>query len=638
MAACYTRRSLHSNALVKTEAGAGVLILLRRSFAAFLTLLFVFLFALVLLVFRINGSFLEPSFYTGTLSRLDFYNFVYDTGIAATIDENDVDIGALPLGDALTVQETAGYAERVLPPDWLQENFESAIVQLLPYLTGETDEFTVSVPLGERIPAAVEVVKEVVTEGDVYGYVITDVVAPEVEQNADTLLGDLPYGLELTQQEVLDAVREVMPKAWFDAQVVGALDEVTPYLTGQREEFSITIELQDQTQTGLDLLERWLQESFAEGSAYDYLLEDEIAPVIRDTLGATVTLPFGVTLEDDDIVTVIGGTLNRGWVGDRITDAFGALGPYLTGETNTFAIGIPLRGRAALAMGSLEAAVDAKYETIFDALPTCTPAQLITLVLDISLTAPPPCLPPLITYEGVKSLVGLNVLSELTSSVVDALPVSITVTEEQVLAAIGVDLPIETTRETLRDGLVFTEQDLRKLILEQGSQETLDLFDDVRGWLRDGFTYSDQDLREDLDPADMDAFNRARGWIDTGRSLLWLLLVVLAVFAAGVGFLGGRNWWSRLIWAGAPVLLAGAIVVAAIGFAITPGRDAAGSAIDTFDIPAAVEQKIDEVADDLFDTLAAPVRTQGIIAVVIGLAAVGAGVYGQTRQRGQTSP
>ena len=77
------------------------MIVARRFLAIVLIPVFSALFLVTLVSLRVNDTLLEPEFYTGTLERLDFYNFLYDEGIPLALDELSGDVAdglaSLPL-------------------------------------------------------------------------------------------------------------------------------------------------------------------------------------------------------------------------------------------------------------------------------------------------------------------------------------------------------------------------------------------------------------------------------------------------------------------------------------------------------------------------------------------------------------
>ena len=135
-----------------------------------------------------------------------------------------------------------------------------------------------------------------------------------------------------------------------------------------------------------------------------------------------------------------------------------------------------------------------------------------------------------------------------------------------------------------RNGFTYTDADLREdLVAEDGDTSNLETLDQVLEWTRNGFTFTDADLRDTLGTEGEDAmelileftcefnetppegltFDCLRGCLGLGRSLWFLLLLVPGVLLVGIGFLGGRRWPSRVMWAAVPMVLGAAIAYAA---------------------------------------------------------------------------
>ncbi len=611
-----------------------MLILVRRFLALFLVLLFLLLFVLSLLAFRVNATLLEADFYTDTLRDLDFYNFLYDEAIPAALDEakenGDLDLEEdLPLGLSFTNEEISDTVKRVLPPEWVQANVEQVIGEMVPYITGDEDRFTITVLLDDRVATAIEVVEERVTAAETYDFLMDDVVTPAVEENR-AQLDDLPYGLSLTTAQVVDGIREVVPREWLDQRIEEVVDEVTPYAAGTRDDFNILIPLQDRARAALPVLEGWLLEGL-KGGTYDYLLEEQITPTVQQSLGAFVTLPFGVTITDQEVLDAVAQAMPQEWVEARISDAFDGFGPYLIGDVDTFTIVIPLQDRMELAAEVLVDTADAKFREVFDALPTCTLEQL--LGLNLSLTELPECVPPGVSYDLLKSLVGLDVLDQLEQAIVAELPESISFTEADLKAAVADITELDETRDLLKSGLTFTDQDLRELVRREGGQENLDLFDDARRYLRDGITWTEQDLRDEVssdgsDVASLDDLNEVRDSISRARSLLWVLPLGLGALLVLIGFLGGSTWWSRLGWAGVPLVLAGGAVAGGLSTVRSYLRDFTDDIIEELNVADVFIVKILEVRGELVDSLVSPMQLQAVLALVVGVAMLLAGLFG----------
>lgn len=611
-----------------------MLIAIRRLLAVSLLPVFLLLFLATLTVFRVNATLLEADFYTGTLERLSVYEFLYDDALPFAIEESGVDLADLPLGLDLTPDGVAGYAARILPPEWLAENVGGAIEQAVPYLTGETDSFEITLRLDDRVEAADVVVRDLLRDARIHAYLLDEVVRPPLDLQQQSFQAGLPFNPGLTTDEILDGVRDVVPEDWLKARIEDVLDQVVPYMIGREESFAIRIPLEERADAGIVVVGGWLNKSL-EGGAYDYLLRDQIAPVVGEFLGSAVALPYGVEVTDQEIVEAISKVLPREWVQDRVTDAIAGFGPYLTGRTDSFALSIPLEDRAVLAADVLADAVDAKFEAVYTALPVCTFEQLGAVMDTLSLTALPECRPAVVSYAALKPLIGLDVVEQLVAAIVEPLPDSIEVTEQSLLDAFDIPggVSIDDVRGYLRDGYTFTDQDLRRLLAENIQEaDVVGTMDTVRGYLRDGITFDESSVIDRLG-GDFELFDDGRGWVKLGRDLLFLLVVLLVFIALIVGFLGGRRWGTRLVWAGVPVLISGALVGGIFSAASGPLRTFSDGPIRDINVTPVLVDKLFDVRDDLVASFVDPIANQGLISAAMGFTMIVVGIFWASRRR-----
>jgi hypothetical protein len=605
------------------------MIAIRRLLALLLVLPFVLLFVATLLVFRVNATFLEPAFYTSTLDRLDAYEFIYDEVLPEALSDTGLSGDGNALG--LTSGKLVGYLETALPPAWLQQQNETVLNAVVPYLNGGADTFSITVRLDDRVEAVSGVVRDAVADASLYDYLLDEAVRPAVEEQRTALASELPLGMSLTPEQVMDGVRTILTQEWLEAQVNGLLDELVPYAVGQSESFSFTLPLQDRAEVGLEVLRGWLLGSLGTGTRA-YLLNDLLAPQISTGLAGVGSLPLGVVVTGPEVVTALEPVLTEAWLTDRLNDAFDVLGPYLVGTTDDFSLTVPLGEEANAIAVNLVAVIDGKYQALFDSLPDCTLAQLLTFDLDLNTV--PECLPAGMSYEDVKAGLGLNVLTQLTGLLASALPAEVTVTRAQLLGtfeASGAANGVEGVRSILRDGYTIDTARLETLVNENlgsGPGDTVPWEQVQRGreYMRDGITLTQADLWDNLSDAQVrQQVDDARGYIGQGRSLLFLLLLVPLLLAALIGLLGGRTWGSRLAWAAFPLLVGGGLLAGAMFAVSGPLSGLLDEVITDMGASAVLEAKLLQVRDALVDAFVSPLRLEGIIAAAaaVGLMVVG---------------
>jgi len=610
------------------------MIVIRRLFALLLIPVFLGLFLATLLVFRVNHTVLEPAFYTDTFRELDLFNFIYEEGIPFAVAEaqktGTFSLDQVPPGIDVSPGGISSNLKRVLPPAWLEENVATVVNAAVPYITGAEEHFDVTIAVDDRIEAATDVFKELLLDADIHGYLVNRVVTDRIDESG--VLNQLPLGMTLTSRQVVDGVVEIVPDVWLKKQVVGVIDEVMPYLLGRTDTFSITIPVHERAATGIDVVEGWVLTSLEGQGAYEFLLEEQIAPVVQSSLGSVVELPYGVTFTNAEIVDAISQVLPADWIADRVRETVDGVGPYIIGRTDSFVIVVPLADRATLAASVLLDVADAKFAEIYTSLPVCSIQDLLSLTL--TLDSLPPCRPPAVSYEQLKVVVGLDVREQLVTAIVAPLPDTIALTEELVFAQLGDDSPIavEDLREILRDGYTFTEKNLEILIRSQAAdaataENNIELLGKARGWLRDGFAVDESHLRELVgSDADVDVFNNIRGYIDFGRSIIAVLVILSGLFALMIGFLGGRSWGSRLAWAGVPLLVSGGLAVVLFGPVAAYGFETVDEFIRGLEINHIFIDKLIDVRVSMKESFVSPLAFQSGSTAIVGAGMIITGV------------
>ena len=229
---------------------------------------------------------------------MDIYNFIYDQVLPIELEEAGVDFRDVGMGIGFSHQEAIDYLRRVFPPEWIQEQLEEGVNEVLPYATGQRDSFSLTLRIDDRLEEVISTLKAVVQDSDVYNHVLEEVVWPKFK--GDIPLSELPYGLELTPDQVIDRVKEVVPEEWFDQQIEEGIDALAPYLTGESESFAIVVPLQARGQEALAVLERWLGDG----------IEVHTRRYFRE----------GYRFTDQDLRRIVSDKYGSEWV-DRLDDA-----------------------------------------------------------------------------------------------------------------------------------------------------------------------------------------------------------------------------------------------------------------------------------------------------------------------------
>ena len=630
----------------------GGMIWLRRILTIPLGLVLLLLLLVALVVLQVGGAFLEPGYYPKLLRKSNAYEFLLVDVMTSALDEaRELDKEDLPeeldenplvtLG--LSTEEIVSSINRAIPPDYVQDIVEQVFDELGRYVTGERDEFTVTIQAGEQVETLVQEVKALLRKADAYSLLYEELVTPAIE---DAVVEELPFGLEISSERIVTSVRRVAPPEWVQSNVEAALDELTPYVVGNRDTFDVRVQLSDRVVIALEEVKALLRES----DAYDLLYNEVIAPQVQDSLGGIVELPFGITVTNDEVLSALRRVAPPEWVEEQAERVIDEASPYLTGRSDTLAVNVSLVDNKRDARDVIVEMVNAKFTQAANELPKCTRGQTLGQMLSGGTQSLPECIPPDAQLNELVDLIGTTVVAAVDPFVLGAIPDTIRFTETNLREALriagaedNIEL-VDDVREIVRDGWSYTQADLREDLGEtfngtgQG-EDAIETLDNVRAFLADGWTYTEVDFREHIveatDEDTLDDFDSGRDYFSLARTLRLLIYLPVLLLLVIVGFLGGRGWAGRFAWAAGSLVVTSAIIFVAFGpvynvvgeSRLEDGREEALSKIevtgDFENTQRLVIDKLFDIGELVINGFASGIATKALILVIVGLIGLG---------------
>ena len=120
---------------------------------------------------------------------------------------------------------------------------EQALDEVTPYLVGESDGFEIRVRLtDEQVRAATEEIRAILREVDAYDLVYAELIEPAVRDSVGAGVS-LPYGVEITEDELVGLLRQAAPPEWVEMQAETLIYDVVAYATGGTYGFSTEVSL-----------------------------------------------------------------------------------------------------------------------------------------------------------------------------------------------------------------------------------------------------------------------------------------------------------------------------------------------------------------------------------------------------------
>ena len=338
-----------------------------------------------LVVVQVSGTFLDPDFFPRELRKANLYEFVVVDLLTSAVDEarelspeefsDSFDSNPL-VASELSTEDIVSSVNRAVPPEWIQAQVEEAFDQIGRYLNGERDEFTLTIQAGERVPTVVAEIKGLLRKADAYGLLFDEGITPAID---DALANELPLDVDISSQRIADAVRAVAPREWVQAQVESALDELTPYVVGERDTFELRVELADRVEVALAEVRALL----GEADAYELLFDEIVAPKIDDALAQE--LPLDIDVSSTRLTSAVRAVATREWVDAQVDVILEQATPYLVGTEDSFEIRVELADRVEIALAEIKDILretDA-YALLYDQV--VEPAVLDSLAGDIQL-------------------------------------------------------------------------------------------------------------------------------------------------------------------------------------------------------------------------------------------------------------
>ncbi|MEK7777472.1 MAG: hypothetical protein AAB303_02465, partial [Chloroflexota bacterium] len=378
------------------------MIWLRRTLAVLLIPLFIVLFLVALLLIRVNSTVLSADFYVDHLRKADIFTFMYDKAAPAALKEASQTNKDLPINVEKVGNKAVALVREVFPPTWLEEQTEQVIVQVVPYVAGSPQGFKIVVPLKDSIQTAVPGVKKLMRDEDVYNQLFDQVIVKLVKDNFGQQK-ELPLGITVTADDVVPALRQVLPPEFLQAQAENMIDQVAPYVTGDAQGFKIVVPLADRKQAAL--------------AAIQALVDKKLNGAVAKMRPCTVN--EALDLVQKGFTGSLPPCLPKGFSLDQIKQALGVNIPGITQQQIEKQLGISL--------------------------------DIVTKG---------------VTAETIKQTFGIDIAGQVNKAIGDAIPDEFVFTDVDLRKVLSDkdEKTLDNVLDVTRNGYSFTDADLRKAI------------------------------------------------------------------------------------------------------------------------------------------------------------------------------
>ena len=144
---------------------------------------------------------------------------------------------------SLSVQESRAATRRLLPEAWVATQIPALADAAAPYLAGAATQFEAVIPLRSRVPTALQILHEEITDEPALRLVVREQVLSPLIEAGIRQAGRLPLGIELSSQEVETALLTSIPPGWFAGEASRFEQVLADYLVGDRDDITLEIPL-----------------------------------------------------------------------------------------------------------------------------------------------------------------------------------------------------------------------------------------------------------------------------------------------------------------------------------------------------------------------------------------------------------
>ena len=594
----------------------------RRAAAILLGMVFVPTLIIAIAFSGGRSAIVDPDFWIERLQEADFYTFIHDPFVPHILDEafDDTDEPRLlalePFQDDIAEAVRAG-----IPPRDIQQAAEDAIYSLWPYLTGESESFEVHVALAARTRIALESLAESIrsADGAAYDAAYESLITLMTEQ-LDEELDELPLVADVSQEDREAYVREIATREWLFGQMANAIDASAPYVIGDVDELEITIPVSERAEA----IDAVMTDLLTDSDLVADVAEQSLALVLAGYLPVNpIKIPGLPAMTADSLAAATLRAMSPSDMTAMTRIVVGDFADYATGQSETFGgpdAGIILAAARESVPGVIARQADNALAGRFSEIPVCGSMGIPSadeMPMPMA-RIPPPCVAEGMTYEQYKASIGLDLEQLARDEVVPLIPLNFSIDEGIIRSRMDPAIVerIDEMRGWMRDGYSLAVHE----IFTAGAPEGIDVF---RETIRDGIVFTEADF-EDAFGADGEADFLQSTILasDAGAVLIWLLSILLLVIMALVG---GRGWGGRLTWASVSLGIGAGLawIVAAflLGRVLRPilttGLDAWPSDGATNVVQREFTLRVNTLVDGIVSGLAGSIQSQALLILLI---------------------
>ena len=530
------------------------MIVFRRLAALTIGVVFAPIFVLSLISAQISDLATDPDHMNDMITASGIIDTAYSEilpEVSQEIAREGVTMGEI-MGTPLTVTfedtQSAGLlisdlVTEIFPQQYTEQIIQSTVASVIRYFNKDTDDFEIELQLNERVESVGSAFEKAVYELHIVESILNNVLVPIAYQNVSSVMSN-SLGLKFTEEEFKVYFRQIMPPDWLETHVVDGVNELTTYFSGNSENFNIEIPISGR----VDLVGEVLKDKLKKDkNAREVVFTKVIEPLSERMIKSTNTFSYGIAFSREEILEVLKGKASDEWMkteSGRFVDEFVK---YMNSEEDTFQYIVDISVLRDTAVDNLLDIASERLDQRIEELPACS--GLVAL-LTINLKSPdlPKCLPedPKIRKNVSE---GLHVVidSQVKSFAKKGLPGSFSFNFSDLVGGNpDIENKIKEVKQTVKKGIVFSDNDLREMLVESGNDSVWMYIESIRS----GSPIGSNDIFKSGESIQgIDDIRNQVSRINLLSYLQWVFIpvIVFTCLVGGIGLVGRLKWASGLL-------------------------------------------------------------------------------------------
>ena len=166
------------------------------------------IFQTAVLTQQVTSKLISTTFYLEIFEESDTYTFIV-TDLSNSVLEDIRRESQNPLIEesGLSNELLTRSIEKIIPPQWIQRNFEANIEEIRQFVMGSDESFEISIPLNERSQTAEDQINYIIKNTDLHKIIFENEIRPFAKEASKA---KLPFNVSISEDELMKCIMRLL--------------------------------------------------------------------------------------------------------------------------------------------------------------------------------------------------------------------------------------------------------------------------------------------------------------------------------------------------------------------------------------------------------------------------------------------